>query len=250
MMNNQMPLWHILFLNHYPIFKQLQLEEALLRADTGNWCIINEGTPKAIVMGISGQPEQWVNTHLLEKHPVPLIRRFSGGGTVFVDENTHFVTFIGNSEELSVSPCPQKVLTWTESIYRPLFPGVEFQIRENDYVLGEQKFGGNAQYMSKNRWLHHSSLLWDFDAENMHYLKHPPRAPKYRQSRPHEAFLCRLKDHLSARPLISETIIRHLKNLQTVELKEIEPILERPYRKSVEKVPLKGVGKSPINRVD
>ena len=42
-------------LNKMPILRQLLLEEALLRADSGNWCIVNNGTSvPAIVMGISG----------------------------------------------------------------------------------------------------------------------------------------------------------------------------------------------------
>jgi hypothetical protein len=38
-----------------PILQQLQLEEALLRATTHNWFLINEGTPApSIIMGVSG----------------------------------------------------------------------------------------------------------------------------------------------------------------------------------------------------
>jgi hypothetical protein len=38
-----------------PILKQLQLEEALLRATKHNWFLINQGTPEpTIVMGVSG----------------------------------------------------------------------------------------------------------------------------------------------------------------------------------------------------
>lgn len=45
----------LLRLSNMPILRQLLLEEALLRADTGNWCIVNNGTSvPAIVMGISG----------------------------------------------------------------------------------------------------------------------------------------------------------------------------------------------------
>ena len=47
---------HLLNLSCFPIFQQLQIEEALLRADQRNWCIINTGSPPAIVMGISGKP--------------------------------------------------------------------------------------------------------------------------------------------------------------------------------------------------
>ena len=45
----------LLRLQNFPILRQLLLEEALLRADSSNWCIINDGTSvPAIVMGISG----------------------------------------------------------------------------------------------------------------------------------------------------------------------------------------------------
>ena len=49
-----------------------------------------------------------------------------------------------------------------------------------DYTYGEQKFGGNAQAITKQRWLHHTSFLWDFDDSNMALLQHPSRVPKYR----------------------------------------------------------------------
>ena len=100
-----------------PILEQLQLEEALLRNDDRNWVIINEGSPKAIVLGISGKTELFVDRQRWAEKPVPLIRRFSGGGTVFVDENTHFVTFIGNTHDLQVPCHPQAVLEWTQTLY-------------------------------------------------------------------------------------------------------------------------------------
>ena len=45
----------VLRLSSMPILQQLRLEEALLRADAGNWFLLNDGTPEpAVVMGISG----------------------------------------------------------------------------------------------------------------------------------------------------------------------------------------------------
>jgi lipoate-protein ligase A len=49
-----------------------------------------------------------------------------------------------------------------------------------DYVFGDRKFGGNAQSIIKNRWIHHTSFLWDYDVRNMAYLKLPSRVPQYR----------------------------------------------------------------------
>jgi len=49
-----------------------------------------------------------------------------------------------------------------------------------DYAFNTRKFGGNAQSITKNRWIHHTSFLWDYDVKNMDYLKLPMRAPTYR----------------------------------------------------------------------
>ena len=47
--------FQLLQLRHFPILEQLKMEEALLRSDNRNWCIINQGSPVSIVMGISGK---------------------------------------------------------------------------------------------------------------------------------------------------------------------------------------------------
>lgn len=60
------------------------------------------------------------------------------------------------------------------------FRGYQDCAQHADYTFDEQKFGGNAQAITKQRWLHHTSFLWDFDDHNMALLKHPSRVPKYR----------------------------------------------------------------------
>jgi lipoate-protein ligase A len=115
---------HLLHLRNYPIFKQLQIEEALLRSDARNFCIINEGSPPAIVMGISGKIQELIDTSLAQKAKIPIVRRFSGGGTVIVDENTLFVTFIFQ-KDLHGFPCyPEPIMRWSEEIYSTLFPSL------------------------------------------------------------------------------------------------------------------------------
>lgn len=229
------PTINLLKLENYPILQQLQLEEALLRADQNNWCIINDGTPPAIVMGISGKPELLINSKKIKTEPVPLIRRFSGGGTVFVDESTCFVTFICNVDLVQVQSCPEKVLKWSADIYRKAFHEINFELRENDYAIGDRKFGGNAQYFCKGRWLHHSSLLWDFKTERMEYLLHPPKVPKYRLERSHNEFLVRLKDFYACREECKRKIVEALGNsfkIQEYLLNDLSEVFERPHRKA------------------
>ena len=80
-----------------------------------------------------------------------------------------------------------------------------FQLRENDYVFGEMKMGGNAQSIVKDGWLHHTSFLWDYDLSNMGYLKLPSKRPDYRGTRSHGDFLVNLKTYFgtSHGPFIS-----------------------------------------------
>lgn len=225
---------HLLCLSS-SIYDQLRLEEALLRLDHHNWCIVNMGSSPAIVMGISGKVESLINREFQDRHRIPIIRRFSGGGTVLVDHNTLFFTFICNTSCTQVACYPSHVFEWSEKIWRPVFQEVEFFLQENDYVIGNKKFGGNAQYMRKERWLHHSSFLWDFNEELMRCLKQPLKMPEYRVRRSHSDFLCKLKDFLPHPGLLQERLIVSLgKNFNLIHrsLKEVEDLLIQDHRKS------------------
>ncbi|KAF0732432.1 hypothetical protein AaE_009226 [Aphanomyces astaci] len=163
-----LPKLRLLRLQGIPIYDQLKLEEALFRVDPDNWFIWNERTKTTnIVMGISGKPERLLDVDAVVRNKIPVIKRFSGGGTVVVDDSTVFTTFVINTT---------------------------FALREDDYVLGDRKFAGNAQSIGKDRWLHHTSFLWDYSAVNMKYLQNPAKQPKYRAQRDHSDFLCKLKD--------------------------------------------------------
>jgi lipoate---protein ligase len=190
---------NILHLKNQPIYTQLQIEEALLRQNKENWCVINEGTPPSIVMGISGKKEELICADKMAKAPLPLIKRFSGGGTVVVDETTLFVTFICQKELHDFALFPEPIMRWSEGLYKEVFDHPLFRLRENDYVIGEKKCGGNAQYIKKERWLHHTSFLWDYQSSNMDYLLMPRKTPTYREGRTHTDFLCKLSQHFPSK---------------------------------------------------
>ncbi|CAM9991783.1 unnamed protein product [Pylaiella littoralis] len=196
----------VLRLKHVPIFQQLCIEEALFYNTSSNWLLLNEGHPEAkptVVLGISGKPEKMCNLELVRRDKVPLIKRFSGGGTVIVDRSTMFASLIVNQADVpECKPFPREIMDWSTGIYGPAFRSVatksdvQLGLRENDYVFGDLKFGGNAQAITKGRWLHHTSFLWDFDPTNMLYLQMPEKRPQYRGDRDHTAFLTPLQDHV------------------------------------------------------
>ena len=196
------------------ILRQLRLEEKLLRSPgAGNWCLLNDGTPdRSVVLGISGKPHQLVDVRRALDDGVRVIKRFSGGGTVIVDRDTQFVTLVMNAAAVpDLALFPRQIMEWTGTLYggRPHgvfadMPG--WQLRENDYVIGDRKVGGNAQSISKDRWLHHTSFLWDFREETMKYLTNPAKQPRYRANRSHSDFLAPLKTYLPDRNALATRI--------------------------------------------
>ncbi len=55
------------------------------------------------------------------------------------------------------------------------------------------QFGGNAQCITRNRFAHHTSFLYDFLDDRMEYLLVPSSTRKYREMGGHIDLLCRLK---------------------------------------------------------
>lgn len=221
--------FHYVDLSYTPIEEQLKLEEALLRADTRNFCLINHGSPPAIVLGISGNVSEHVDT----PSPLPLIRRFSGGGTVAIDEHTCFVTLIANAHEVPVPCFPEPILHYCGEFYRSLIPS--FSIQENDYTIGHRKWGGNAQYLTKNRWLHHTSILWDYDPSLMNLLKNPSKQPSYRKNRNHEDFICTLKPLFPSKELFFKKLYNSFSeklHLLPCSLESLAVVKEKKHRSS------------------
>jgi lipoate-protein ligase A len=103
-----------------------------------------------------------------------------------------------------------------------------------DYVFGDRKFGGNAQSIIKNRWIHHTSFLWDYDVRNMAYLKLPSRVPQYRLERDHTDFVCRMKDYIERSDFVEKTVkaVRNQFTLKQVNLEDIDSYAKGGYLKT------------------
>ena len=109
---------NLIELARFPIHEQLLLEEKLLRNCDGFYCLTNFGAPPAYVLPISAKKEDWLHdvTH-------PVIRRYTGGGGVVIDESTLFVSFIGPAGLLNSAPTPTSIHQFAEKHFSPYIPG-------------------------------------------------------------------------------------------------------------------------------
>lgn len=230
------PIVNLLFLEGVPIFEQLALEEALFRADHENWCLVNSGSTPAIVMGLSGNADDAVDMRLWDRDPIPIIKRFSGGGTVVVDEDTLFCTFIMRSGDVSCESTPASVMTWSHQIYAHAFSPIPLQLQEHDYAIEGRKVGGNAQCFAGGRFLHHTSFLWNYSQERMQLLRHPTRQPQYRSDRTHEAFCTAFKQYFPSKEKFFSAFVNSIEKTffcRKVSREGAENALSRPHRKNL-----------------
>ncbi|RLM60950.1 lipoate-protein ligase LplJ [Panicum miliaceum] len=119
-------LMRLVTMSGAPILRQLHLEERLLRHTEDNWCVINDGTtPPTIVMGVSGRVSELFEIEPILRVRVPVVRRFSAGGTIIVDQRTVFVTFI------CMQPFPRDIMSWSGQLYGKVFDRFgEFHLRD------------------------------------------------------------------------------------------------------------------------
>ena len=64
---------------------------------------MNNHLNPTIVMGLSGKGEKLINVEKAKELHLPVIKRFSGGGTVVVDNSTFCLTFILNKVVFSMA---------------------------------------------------------------------------------------------------------------------------------------------------
>jgi lipoate-protein ligase A len=183
-------------------------------------------------MGISGKPEELIHIPSVRQDKIPVIKRFSGGGTVIVDENTLFISFILSKDTLNIHPFPEPILQWSTKLYKDAWQIPNFHLRENDYCIGLQKCGGNAQYIKKERWLHHTSFLWDYQGANMNCLLMPAKKPTYRQDRTHIEFLTRLKNYVCSPNTLIEGLKRSIVKQLYISEFDLSSWEAKPHRQS------------------
>ncbi|MGN0351196.1 MAG: lipoate--protein ligase [Roseburia sp.] len=122
-------------------------------------------TTPTLMVGKYQNTLEEINVPYAKKHQINIVRRMSGGGTIYTDMGGFQFTFIlpSQSEEISFTEYITPVI---DALHEMGVSGAGFNGR-NDLVINGKKFSGNAQYLYNGFTLHHGSLLFNTDIEQM-----------------------------------------------------------------------------------
>ena len=168
---SRIDMWRLLVLEETDPHANMAVEEALLR-------VVEEGyamntlrlwrSTRSAVIGWSEKAEETLNLENCRRLRIPIVRRFTGGGTVYHDLGNLNWTFAFRKdpkEQGKVISARRIFETFSSPIIEALRGlGVEAEFREPNalYIKGG-KVSGMAMYVKRRSILCHGTLLIDSD---------------------------------------------------------------------------------------
>jgi lipoate---protein ligase len=170
-----------------------------------------------IYLGIGKKHKQEVYFEKCKIDNIPIIRRFSGGGTVFQDKGCLNFTFILPLEKYPkykiIKNSYLEIFNIIKTTLFPFVSNISFN-GTSDFCINNRKFSGNAQARRKNTLLHHGTILIDSNINMINkYLKQPLNIPKYRIDRKHNDFIINLKQENTK--ITIEKVLQEFKTFQS-----------------------------------
>jgi lipoate---protein ligase len=177
--------------------RNLAVEEALLdQAESGEgpetlrfW----EASAPFVVLGVSQAVRENVYESACREANVGIYRRASAGGCVLQGPGCLNYTLILHHAN---HPDARTIRGSYCYIFDKITAALETRglaVKHkgtSDIALNGRKVSGNAQKRRKNAFLHHGTLLYDFDLESIErYLREPTDRPGYRGDRTHSGFV-------------------------------------------------------------
>ena len=144
----------------------LALEEYALRSlpKENTYFMLWQNDP-AIIIGAGQNTKDEINPAFVRRRGIHVVRRRSGGGAVYHDQgnlNFSFITDRSGGKAFDFQRFTRPVIRTLHKL------GISSAFSDrNDLVIAARKFSGNAQYVTKDRLLHHGTLLVHSNLDNL-----------------------------------------------------------------------------------
>ena len=145
-------------LSHDPFYNQA-FEEFVFQTFRDDDVFLLWQNRPAVIVGCYQNICREVHVETLRRLDIPVVRRMSGGGTVYHDlGNVNYTYIIRQDGLVDYDRCLQPVLDALNAIGVPARKN-----RTCDIAIGDQKISGSAQRAANGRLLHHGTLLFEAD---------------------------------------------------------------------------------------
>ncbi len=126
----------------------------------------------SVVVGKHQNVMSEVNMDFVRENNIPVVRRISGGGTVYHDLGNINLTQISASRKMDqlidFRKFTQPVIDFLKQFHLDaLFEG------KNNLSVNGKKFSGNSAHVFKNRVMHHGTFLYNTDLDRLEKVIHP-----------------------------------------------------------------------------
>jgi lipoate-protein ligase A len=145
-------------------FFNLAAEEYLLKNSKEEYLILYVNAP-SVIIGKHQVAHREINYEFITENNIPVIRRISGGGTVFHDYGNLNFTFIFQSikgRQVDFRKYTMPVIEFLASL--GVVAGFE---GKNELKVDGFKVSGNAEHVYRERVLHHGTLLFDTNLDDL-----------------------------------------------------------------------------------
>jgi lipoate-protein ligase A len=141
-------------------FFNLAVDEHLLKNRSEEFFVLGANTP-SVIIGKHQVAHRESYTRFVSQNGIPVIRRISGGGTVFHDMGNLNFSFILQStqgRQVDFRKYTLPVINFLKS------KGIDAKFEgKNDLKVNGFKISGNAEHVHHERVLHHGTLLFSSD---------------------------------------------------------------------------------------
>ncbi len=155
-------------------FFNIAAEEYVLKHFTDDVLMLWQSRP-SIVIGKHQNLVAEVNLNYTRQNTIPVLRRISGGGTVYHDLGNLNYTFIRSEENrerlIDFKAFSKPVIEFLKTL------GIKAEVQgKSNLVVDGKKFSGNAAHVFKNRVLHHGTLLFNSSLDELEMVIQPANA--------------------------------------------------------------------------